>query len=309
MTEERMNLDVFIRYLQYEKRYSPHTLSAYQQDLSQFITYVSTEFALEHFTEVRAKHIRSWMVSMLQAGAMPRTIHRKVAALKSWCRFMRKRGELSINPAQQIALPKVSRRIPEVISREAMALLLEGTLFTADFSGIRDRLMLTLLYETGVRRAELIGLRVGDIDRSTLTLRVLGKGNKERLVPFGEHLSGLLNQYMAVRATEWGSVDEEVLLLSDRGSRMAPRQVYEKVRHYLGMISPQEKRGPHQLRHTFATHLVGEGADINAVKELLGHSSLAATQVYLHHAVERLKSVYAQAHPRSKIYSSLNDKI
>jgi integrase/recombinase XerC len=303
-----MALDVFIRYLQYEKRYSPHTLTAYEQDLTQFNQYMVSEYGVTEFRDVLAVHVRSWMVAMLQAGCKPRTIHRKVAALKSWARFMRKRGEISINPAQQVVLPKVSKRLPEQISAKSMDCLLDGEIFTDDFSGLRDRLMMALLYEAGLRRAELINLKLGDIDTMGKTMRVLGKGNKERLIPFGEPLGDLVEQYKKLREAFVGSGSEQSLLLNDRGGVMAARQVYDKVRKYLGMVSTQEKRGPHQLRHAFATQLVRGGADVNAVKELLGHRSLAATQVYLHHAVERLQSVYKQAHPRSKIYSSLNDK-
>ncbi len=290
----------FFRYLEYEKRVSPHTLTAYRTDLRQF-----TEFLLHHFEEegieaAQTFHIRSWMAELVGQGRTAVTIRRKLAGLRAYFLFLQKRGIRSDNPIQPISLPKAGKKLPNIVREGALQRLFEQLEWKVEgFSQTRDRLLLELLYQTGMRRGELIGLSINDFDPKRELFLIRGKGNKERLVPIGSPLVRLILQYLDERAQAFPQSGIE-MLLTDQGKPLYPKWVYNKVVHYLSLVTTAAKKSPHVLRHSFATHLSEGGADLNAIKDLLGHSSLAATQVYTHNSIQRLKAVYQQAHPKGK---------
>lgn len=295
-----MKQEVFAKYLQYEKRFSAHTITAYKHDLEQFITYIQDTQCLTSVAEVRHSHIRSWVVALLQEGLTPRSIRRKLSTLKTYFRFLLKQSAITQNPMLKVATPKIGKRLPQYLQANEMNQLLDQIEWGSDYTAQRDRLILALLYHTGMRRAELIGLQVTDVDFYGRTLRVLGKGNKERLLPFGNELAQLLRLYLDLRQATFPTQTSNHLLLTEKGLPLYPKRVYNIVKHYLSMVSTIEQRSPHVLRHTFATHLSDNGADLNAIKELLGHANLAATQIYTHHSIEKLRQVYQNAHPKAK---------
>lgn len=243
--------------------------------------------------------IRAWLVQMISRGLSPRTLNRKISSLKSFYRFCQKRGSLRKNPMNAILSPRVGRRLPEFVREDELRLLLDELPFADDFYGLRDRTVLELLYGTGMRRAELIGLKDADIDWSNHHLRILGKGRKERLSPVFPALEELLKLYQAEREATFPGSAGGYLILSNRGNPAYARLIHNIVEQYLSGITTLSRRSPHILRHSFATHLSNQGAPLNAIKELLGHASLAATQVYMHNSIDRLKEVYRQAHPKS----------
>ncbi len=293
-----MNATAFLQFLEYEKRLSPHTLTAYRSDLDQFFTYLQDIYGLTSVAEVRHSHIRSWMVHLTQENIQARSINRKLSCLKSFFRFQRQRGAIAHNPLQKVVAPKMGKRLPTFVHRNKIDLLFSEVDFGLGYAGIRNRTILELLYGTGMRRSELMGLKVQDIDLADASLRVLGKGNKERLLPLNPHLMQVLKEYLSVREANFGEQKMAPLLLTDKGRPLYPKLVYNIVKRYLSAVTTVEQRSPHVLRHTFATHLTDNGADLNAIKELLGHASLAATQVYTHNSIERLQEVYRQAHPK-----------
>ena len=300
ITTKGMNHERFFQYLEYEKRFSPHTLTAYRTDLGQFSEFIKFTYDLDAAAGIRHPHIRSWIVDLLGKGNTTRSINRKLSCLKTYFKFLRKQGEIESNPMAKVTAPKTGKRLPVFVNEKNMELLFEKVDFGEGYRGLRNRLVMEVLYCTGLRRSELIGLKVKDVDFSTNQLKVLGKGNKERLVPMARHLVLLLGYYIKVRNAEWGGETEPYLFLTDKGKKLYPGFVYLLVKKYLSVVTTLEQRSPHVLRHTFATHLSNNGADLNAIKELLGHSSLAATQVYMHNSIEKLKKVYQQAHPKAK---------
>jgi integrase/recombinase XerC len=296
-----MKLTTFRNYLQYEKRFSPHTVQAYLSDVGQWSDFLVKTFDIDDQLDVKHAHIRSWMVDLMENGTTPRSVNRKLSSLRSYNRFLRRSGLIDNNPFAKITGPRTGKRLPEVVGEKAMRTLLEDIDYQDGFAGSRDRLVIELLYMAGLRRSELIGLNCEDIDFARMTILVRGKGGKERLIPFSQTLGSRLKDYLAERkgmiiADE---IQENALLLTDKARRTYPKYIYNKVTHYLGLITSSENRSPHVLRHTFATHLAEGGADINAIKELLGHSSLASTQVYTHTSIKRLKEAYDQAHPKA----------
>lgn len=292
-----MNSNSFLQYLEFEKRYSPHTLTAYRKDLTQFQDFLVQMYELTDWAEVEHLHVRSWMVDLLESGCRERTINRKLSALKSFFKYQKARGWMEHNPMQKVIAPKSGKRLPSFLRESEVQHLLAPERFTADFGGLRDRLLLCILYEVGLRRSELIDLTDQSFDRSSMLVRVKGKGGKVRLVPVQRSLVELMESYRQCRANTFGP-DAPRLLLTDAGKPLYPKLVYNLVRRYLGQVTTAERRSPHVLRHTFATHLTNNGADLNAVKGLLGHSSLAATQLYTHNTIEKLKAVYQKAHPK-----------
>lgn len=244
-------------------------------------------------------HIRAWVVDGLEKGWSPRAINRKLSCLKSFFRFLLQRGWVDQNPMRKVTAPKVGKALPVFVREEHLAQLLDETPFGDDFSGVRNRLVLELLYHTGLRRAELIDLSPEAFDFHRMQIRVKGKGGKERIIPMLPELAGRVQAYLRLRRETFDALPPQ-LLLTDKGQPMYPKFVYLLVHRHLSTVTTVEKRSPHVLRHSFATHLSNKGADINAVKELLGHSSLAATQIYTHNAIEKLKEVYQQAHPKGK---------
>ena len=293
-----MNLtDSFLQWLRSEKRSSDHTVEAYQRDLKQFQDYLSSVYELEDHREVSSSMIRSWLVSLMESGIARRSVHRKLSSLRSYFKYLRKEGILSHDPLSTITAPKLSKRLPVYVEEIPMDRLFSSNLFPDDWSGLRDELLVTILYETGIRRAELIGLKAADVDYQRKMIKVLGKRNKERFIPVGDELLGTIRDYMSKRGEV---VDADFLLNTDQGKKLSPGFVYRKVNYYLAMVTTQQKKSPHVLRHTFATHLLNRGADLNSIKEILGHANLAATQVYTHNTIEKLKNVYSQTHPKGK---------
>lgn len=292
-----MLLDEFLKYLRLEKRYSQHTAKAYQTDLIQFQDYLS-EFYESSLQQAKHPMVRSWLAQMLDYGIAPRSVARKITALKSFYKFLIKEERLKENPTLKIIPPKSSKKLPVFVEQSQMAILLDELTFEEGFNGVRDKLIIELFYSTGIRQSELINLRLKDVSLSSNTIKVLGKRNKERLIPFTIELRHKLEAYIKSRA-ELSIKDTSYLLLTQKGKKLYPTLVYRQVNHYLSQVTSLDKKSPHVLRHTFATHMLNNGADLNAIKELLGHANLSATQVYTHNTIDKLKLVYNQAHPRA----------
>lgn len=294
-----MNLiDDFLNYLRYERNYSDHTVLAYSKDLSQFEEFVRSHHEGFNPVDIDADIVRNWIVSLLDEQMSPVSVNRKLSSLKSFFKYLMKCGIVSINPLRLINGPKTKKPLPYFIKESEMELLLDGDGFDTDFEGVRDRLILELLYDTGIRRSELVGIKNTDVDYEAMQVKVTGKRNKQRLIPFAEGLKRLLVAYTEVRNREIG-VESEWLFVRKNAKPLNPNSVYTIVKKRLADIPALSKRSPHILRHSFATSMLNNGAELNAVKELLGHSSLASTSVYTHTTFEELKKVY-NAHPRAK---------
>jgi integrase/recombinase XerC len=296
-----MFLEQFIAYLKFEKRYSPHTVAAYESDLAQFFQYLNhPDPAIHHPAEVTHHHIRNWMVELMEQKLTMRSINRKVATLRKYFKFLLQNQTIAATPTARIQTPKISKQLPVVVEEEKLAKLLDNhDVFGADFKGIRDKLIIELLFGTGMRLAELLGITEPDINLYEGTVKVLGKRNKQRLIPLNHELQQLIQQYLALKKSEIFDNKTLKLIVTNTGADAYAKMVYLIVQKYLNYISTQDKKSPHVLRHTFATSLLNKGADLNAIKDLLGHASLSATQVYTHNSVERLKSIYKQAHPKA----------
>ncbi len=296
-----MFLEQFISYIKYEKRYSPHTVTAYESDLTQFYAFLNDpEITVAHPAEVTHQHIRSWMVSLMDQQLTPRSVNRKVATLRKYFKFLLQGQHIAAVPTARIQAPKVTKQLPAVVEDEKLSQLLDkNDVFSCDFIGQRDKLVIELLFGTGMRLAELLGVTEADLDLYQSTVKVLGKRNKQRIIPINKELSNLLQHYLALRKNEIIGNNSLKLIVTNKGADAYPKMIYLIVQKYLTHISTQQKRSPHVLRHTFATSLLNKGADLNAIKDLLGHASLNATQVYTHNSVERLKSIYKQAHPKA----------
>ena len=294
-----MLIDSFLDYLRYERNYSNYTIEAYSKDLRQFEEYVKVNkdnrFAPD---EVDADLVRCWIVSLMDDKMSPVSVNRKLSSLKSFFKFLMKQGSISVNPLRLITGPKTKKPLPYFIKDKEMELLLDGDGFGEDFEGVRNRLVLEMLYDTGIRRSELIGMRDSDVDSETMQIRVTGKRNKQRLIPFAEGLKNLIQAYTEVRNREVGS-ESGWFFVRKNGEQLSVSIVYTIVKDKLSEIPTLAKRSPHVLRHSFATSMLNNGAELNAVKEILGHSSLASTSVYTHTTFEELKKVY-HAHPRAK---------
>jgi len=300
--------DRFFAYIQFEKRYSPHTVTAYRNDLAQFYDYLSVQFGMVDIRDVTHPLIRSWVVHMMEQGITPRSVNRKLTTLKSYYRFLIREGVVMENPMRKITSPKDSKRLPVFLEQGQMHDLLDELEFDPGFPGLRDRMIIEMFYATGIRLSELVMMKESDLDFHHCTVKVLGKRNKERLIPFSTKIKDLLHYYMEERSgfirkkPVIANTKEEKpthLFLTDSGRNIYPKMVYRIVNRYLSEVTTLKKRSPHVLRHTFATHLLNNGAELNAVKELLGHANLSATQVYTHNTIEKLKKVYKQAHPKA----------
>ena len=295
-----MFLERFIRYIQHEKRYSPHTVSAYQSDLEQFFHFLNhPEQTVSHPSEVTYQHIRGWMVHLME-DVTARSVNRKIATLRKYFKFLMREGVITGNPASRIQSPKIKKQLPVVVEDEKLnAMLNSSESFSDDFAGTRDKLIVEILFGTGIRLAELVGLKEADVNLFDGTIKVLGKRNKERIIPINHELSELLKRYLVLKKSENFDNNSLTVIVTNKGTEAYPKFIYLIVQKYLSYISTQDKKSPHVLRHTFATSLLNRGADLNAIKELLGHANLGATQVYTHNSVERLKSIYKQAHPKA----------
>ncbi|MEM9836426.1 MAG: tyrosine-type recombinase/integrase [Bacteroidota bacterium] len=292
-----MTIETFLNYLRNERRYSAHTVTAYRKDLVQLFTFARLHYSIAEPAQVSRSIIRTWLAHLLEDGYAPAAIRRKLSSVKAFYRFRQERGYQSENPTLRIPTPKLPRKLPATIAQKDLERLLHQLSLNADtFAGMRDYLLLSLLYGTGIRRSELIHLKDRDVALEQRQMTVLGKGNKQRILPFGRLLGDLIERYVKLRDQAF-PVTTGVLLVTDRGKPLYPKFVYNTVTRYLGGVSKEEKKSPHVLRHSFATHLSDNGADLNAIKSLLGHANLAATQIYTHTSVERLRAVYEQAHP------------
>ena len=291
----------FLQHIRYEKRLSHHTLTAYASDLEQFTAFLATECNLDQPAKADFRPIRSWIVSLVEAELDKSSVNRKIATLRSYYGYLLRRKQISVDPMTKIQALKTSRKLPVYVEEKPMEMLLSDTDFPETFAGLRDKLVLELLYGTGIRLSELIGLKTSSVNLYNKTVTVLGKRNKHRIVPLTQPLFELLKQYASLKASEFvEEVDKSVLIVSDKGVAVYPMLVQRIVHRHLGLVTTLEKRSPHVLRHTFATHLLNRGADLNAIKDLLGHSSLAATQIYTHTSLDQLKKTYDQAHPKAK---------
>ena len=292
-------IDSFLDYLRYERNYSNYTIEAYSKDLRQFEEYVKLNKESVFVPgDVDADLVRSWIVSLMDEKISPVSVNRKLSSLKSFFKFLMKQGSISVNPLRLITGPKTKKPLPYFVRDKEMELLLDGDGFDEDFEGVRDRLILEMLYDTGIRRSELIGIQDSDVDFGAMQIRVTGKRNKQRLIPFAEGLKNLIQAYTEVRNREVGS-ESGWFFVRKNGEQLSAGIVYTIVKKKLSEIPTLAKRSPHVLRHSFATSMLNNGAELNAVKELLGHSSLASTSVYTHTTFEELKKVY-HAHPRAK---------
>ena len=280
-------LEAFLHFLEKEKRGSVHTLRCYRSDLNQLQRFLSDKYDHHELVGIEGDWVRAWVVHMMQEGRRPRTIHRKVSAFRTFNRYARRMSFTDRDPSNGVSLPKLEKRVREVVPERNMEALLDSSIFPDSWAGLRDRLMMTLLYETGMRQDELIKLKHADVQVSRRTVKVSGKGGKERLIPVSEALLDLAEEYMRNRPGV-----SEFLIVTDSGRELYPAFVYRRVNHYITETSSLSKCSPHVIRHSFATHLLNRGADINAVKELLGHSSLNATQHYTHVSTGRLKDAH-----------------
>lgn len=288
----------FYQYIKLEKRYSLHTLDAYKSDLSQFEGFIAESYGIDQDTLVSYAMIRSWLASLIDKGISARSVNRKLSSLKAYYRFLRKEGIIDDNPLSRALSLSTPKRLPVFATVPEMALALAHPKEGTPFEISRDLLILEILYCTGIRLSELINLRIADADTQAGTIKVTGKRNKQRIIPVTGQLLKLIEEYLAHRS-QCVMPGVKEIIVTDQGKKAYPVFIYRKVRHYLNIAGLRGVRSPHVLRHTFATHMLNEGADLNAIKEILGHSSLASTQVYTHLSVEKLKSIYKHAHPRA----------
>jgi len=297
-----MFIEEFINHLRFTKRYSKHTLIAYENDLNQFFKYLTDYFGKE--PDVKTIHhrlIRRWIVHNTEQNISARSINRKISTLQSFYKFLIQESIVENNPVEKVLTPKTKKRLPFFVQEEKMNHLIDECDFGNNFEGLRNRLIIEMLYATGIRRSELINLKQTNVDLFKRTIKVLGKRNKERIVPFTEEVVSSIQAYISKKTQDFPATASEFLFLTKKGTKMYDKLVYRVVNRHIELVSTIEKKSPHVLRHTYATHLLNNGADLNAIKELLGHSSLAATQVYTHNTFEKLNSIYKHAHPRAKI--------
>ncbi len=290
-------VDIYLKYIKYERRYSKHTITSYTTDLYQFRKFLIQNFEGHNILEADHSEIRAWVVALVENGLDSNSINRKIASLKSFFKFLLKREEIKKDPTWKIKALKSAKRLPQFVRENEMLAILDNIKFDNDFIGSRDKLIMEVLYGTGVRLSELLNLKCDDINLHNLTIKVLGKRNKERIIPISESLKQVISNYNIVKPQGVDSMS--YLLVSKGGKKCYAMVIYRTVKKYLTALAKVEKNSPHVLRHTFATHLLNKGADLNAVKDLLGHSSLAATQVYTHNSMEKLKAVFDKAHPKA----------
>ncbi|MCD6018291.1 MAG: integrase [Bacteroidetes bacterium] len=288
----------FFDYLTYEKRYSSHTVTSYKNDLSQFITYLNPHQEDLNIAEINYQQIRAWVSVLIKNKISARSVNRKLSSLKSFFKFLQRIQVIEVNPMSKISGPKTPKRLPVFVDEHQMEDLFTEIAFEEGFNGVRDKLILDLFYQTGIRRSELTHLKEVDVDLFNSTIKVLGKRNKERIIPISLSLKRNLESYLRVKQEL--NLSNIMLLVSEKGHTLSDQSVYRSVKKYLSQVTTIQKKSPHILRHTFATHLLNNGADINAVKDLLGHANLSATQIYTHNTIEKLKKSYKQAHPRGE---------
>ncbi len=289
----------FLDYLKFQKRYSEHTIISYETDLIAFFDYLYVQFGELQLKQIKSPVVRSWLAQLKEKGNNAKTINRKISSLKTFFKHCLRQGEIEVSPMGTVVSPKQNKRLPQFVEKKDTDTLFTYMEFPDNFSGHTEKLILQLFYHTGMRQAELMGLKESQIDFAKSSIKVLGKGSKERIIPVSAELVQLMRAYIQFKVNAIKSADREYLLVRETGQKLYPKWVYNCVKKYLSLVTTIDKKSPHILRHTFATHLTNNGADLNAVKELLGHSSLAATQIYTHNTIEKLKDVYKKAHPKA----------
>ena len=295
-------IEAFLNYLKYEKRYSIKTVESYQTDVLQFFYFIETEFQLTDLLAVKNTIIRTWIVELVNLHQKPSSIKRKISALKSFFKYNQKIGKIKINPADKINSPKIPERLPKFVEQHKINDLFDNAdkYFAATFEGMQEKLIVDLLYSTGMRRQELIDLKWSDINTGSTQVKVTGKGNKQRLIPIGKELLSSLMIFQNTQREKYKNISfASYVFLTENGKQLYPNYVYRIVKKHIGNCSTVEKKSPHVLRHSFATHMSNNGAKLNDIKELLGHASLASTQVYTHNTIEQLKEIYKIAHPKA----------
>lgn len=292
-------LQSFLNYLTFEKRYSRHTIIAYQHDLEQFFIYAVEQYQANTLADIATTYVRSWLATLKGNKLTAKSINRKASSLKSFFKYHIRTGALASTPMWSVTTPKISKRLPEFVKEADMHNLFQYLQFPGDWKGKTDRLLLLLFYHTGMRLSEQVNLKESQVDYAKKVIKVLGKGNKERVIPVGYELINELKAYRQAKKREIENADETWFFVLENGKRLYAKYVYLIVKKYLSEITTLNKKSPHILRHTFATHLTNNGADLNAVKELLGHSSLASTQIYTHNNIEKLKEAHKRAHPKA----------
>ena len=296
---EQLFIQHFLDYLKFEKRYSRHTITSYQNDLVSFFDFLQMQFGETRLPDIKPAFVRSWLAGLKENGMEAKSINRKISSLKSFFKHQLRQQHIKASPMATIISPKVNKRLPQFVDKADMDTLFDHVEFPDSWEGRTQRLLIELFYNTGIRQAELVGLKEMQVDRYNSSIKVMGKGNKERIIPVSNKLMTALQGYIAGKKDELEQFDKEILLVNRKGKKLYPRYVYNTVKKYLALVTTIDKKSPHVLRHTFATHLMNNGADLNAVKELLGHSSLAATQIYTHNTIEKLKDIHKKAHPKA----------
>jgi integrase/recombinase XerC len=289
----------FLDYLKYQKRYSQHTITSYQTDLTAFADFLEKQYGPVKLAEIKPTFIRSWLAGLKEKGMESKSINRKISTLKSFFKYQLRQQNISLSPMTTIITPKVKKRLPQYVEQKDINTLFADTPFTQNWQGNTAKLVLDIFYNTGMRRAELVSLKESHINNHNSTIKVLGKGNKERIIPISQPLMQTIQNYIAQKRKQFETFDKEHLFITNKGKKLYPEFVYKLVTKNLKKVTTIDKKSPHVLRHTFATHLMNNGADLNAVKELLGHSSLAATQIYTHNTIEKLKEIHKKAHPKA----------
>jgi len=290
-------IEPFITYLQHQKRYSINTVVAYKKDLEQLFDFTTSTYQINDAKEINSAILRSWLVFLKENEKSNRTITRKISSIKTYFKYLKKNGHLTGNPFNKIITPKTSKPLPIFLKQEETLLLFNSELFSDDYTGMRDQIILEMFYSTGMRLTELTSLKTSSLNLSLSQIKVLGKRNKERIIPITLNLKNKLVKYIELKDKEFGVSD--TLFLTDKGKIIYQKLVYRLVNSYLSTVTSKDKKSPHILRHTFATHMLNNGADLNTIKEILGHSNLSATQIYTHNTIEKLKNIHKQAHPKA----------
>ena len=296
---ERQAIQDFLDYLKFQKRYSPHTITSYQNDLVSFFDFLDLQFGRTALPDIKPAFVRSWLAGLKQQEMESKSIARKISALKSFFKYQLRQQTITVSPMTTIISPKVNKRLPQFVAEKDIDVLLDDVEFPEGWLGKTQLVLIQLLYNTGIRQAELVNMKEMQVDRYNSSIKVLGKGNKERIIPVSSKLMKLVQDYMTEKRRSIRQVDKDFLLISAKGKKLYTRFVYDTVKKYLSLVTTIDKKSPHVLRHTFATHLMNNGAELNAVKELLGHSSLAATQIYTHNTIEKLKDIHKKSHPKA----------
>ncbi|MEO6584379.1 MAG: tyrosine-type recombinase/integrase [Ferruginibacter sp.] len=293
------HIQQYLDHLTFQKRYARHTIVSYRNDLETCFAFINTQFSETESAQVKATYIKTWLASLKEGKMTSKSINRKISSLKSFFKFLLRNGLIKASPMATILSPKTGRRLPQYVETKDIDRLFTAIEFQDNWQGLTEKLLISILYNTGIRRAELIGLKESNFDVGNSTLKVYGKGGKERVVPISNALQAAIQNYLLLKEKSFTEADRTVLLVKEDGRPLYPKYVYLVVKKYLGFVTTIAKKSPHILRHSFATHLANNGAELNAIKELLGHASLASTQIYTHNTIEKLKDIHKNAHPKA----------